>query len=393
MKRGKKGFTLIEIVIVVAVIAILTGVAVTIFVGINKNADKNEAFEKAIEAYASVIEEDSTRRNMIIKVKGDDGNEYIYVVKDGNIIETPYPDETEALKALGTDDGTTADENEKFEKIEVDDDGVTVWNRIDTFTITYFKHQGDTVPLETVTKVRVGDKVVLKSSEIESGQFIWHWNISDEESYPTEHLFTMPSDDVTFVAEWKPLAKYWTDTGVRDTSWYYNTSKPLTITTPKQLGGLAYLVNNGNNFSGKIIHLGADIDLSGTDYNPDGLLWTPIGSSSSRYFAGTFDGRGYTIKYMTVETKASYSGLFGYVNGCTIQNVILDSSCSVTSTTNIVGGIIGYANAATIRYVVYRGSVTGTEQVGGIIGRASGATFIGNGTKSASVTGGVSSTY
>ena len=300
MKRGKKGFTLLEIVIVVAVIAILSGVAVAIFVGINKNADKNEAFEKAIETYDSVIEEDSTRRNMIIKVKDD----YIFVVKDGNIIETPYPDETEALKALGFDDGTTVDKNEKFEKIEVDDDGVTVWNRIDTFTITYFKHQGDTVPLETVTKVRVGDKVVLKSSEIESGQFIWHWNISDEESYPTEHLFTMPSDDVTFVAEWKPLAKYWTDSGVRDTSWYYNNSKPLTITTPEQFGDFAYRVNNGNNFSGKIIYLGADIDLSGTDYNPDGLPWTPIGSSNSRYFAGTFDGRGHTIKYMTVESVA-----------------------------------------------------------------------------------------
>ena len=56
---------------------------------------------------------------------------------------------------------------------------------------------------------------------------------------------------------------------------------------------LAYMVNNGQNFSGKTVTLGADIDLSAH-------YWVPIGcekdaEASAIGFNGTFDGALHTI--------------------------------------------------------------------------------------------------
>lgn len=62
----------------------------------------------------------------------------------------------------------------------------------------------------------------------------------------------------------------WDGTAV-DTSWYneHTSDSEFTITTAAELAGLAQLVNAGNDFSGKTIRLGADIDLAGHG-------WTPI---------------------------------------------------------------------------------------------------------------------
>ncbi len=176
----------------------------------------------------------------------------------------------------------------------------------------------------------------------------------------------------------------WTDENNYDTSWYvgHESDTEYTLTTSAQFAGFAYLVNNsGKNFSGKTIKLDADIDLNGH-------YWTPIGmSTSSKRFNGTFDGQEHTISHMTVNTSVQNSGLFGYVYGATIRNVILASSCSVTSTTSYVGGIAGYAywSSSKIENVTNNGSVSGTQHVGGIVGYLSGT--IKNATNNGSVTG------
>ncbi|MBQ9510541.1 MAG: prepilin-type N-terminal cleavage/methylation domain-containing protein, partial [Clostridia bacterium] len=41
MKRNKKGFTLVELVIVIAVIAILAGVMIAVFSGVVRRANEN----------------------------------------------------------------------------------------------------------------------------------------------------------------------------------------------------------------------------------------------------------------------------------------------------------------------------------------------------------------
>ena len=84
--------------------------------------------------------------------------------------------------------------------------------------------------------------------------------------------------------------------------------------------GLRYLqaqVASGKTYAGQYIKLTSDIALTGE--------WTPIGSSATYAFAGSFDGNGHTISGMTVtDSSLGYVGLFGYtLNGVAIKNVKL----------------------------------------------------------------------
>ena len=117
----------------------------------------------------------------------------------------------------------------------------------------------------------------------------------------------------------------------------------ITITTAEQLAALAVSVNDGNNYSGVTIKLGADIDLSGHN-------WTPIGTTSSNSFSGTFDGDGKTISNLTVNLPNNYNvGLFGHSKG-TIQNVTLTNA--TVQGKNFVGGLVG-SKSGTVSGVYY----------------------------------------
>ena len=66
---------------------------------------------------------------------------------------------------------------------------------------------------------------------------------------------------------------------------------PIVITTPEQLAQLAYLVNELDyTFAGKVVVLGADIDLSGSAYGDEPVQWIPIGKDASHCFQGVFIG-------------------------------------------------------------------------------------------------------
>lgn len=86
------------------------------------------------------------------------------------------------------------------------------------------------------------------------------------------------------------------------------------IDTAAELKAFAADVNNGADYSGKVVKLTADIDLAGEE-------WAPIGTAEHP-FSGTFDGNGKTISNLKI-TTGNYAGLFGYVSTATIKNVKL----------------------------------------------------------------------
>ena len=102
--------------------------------------------------------------------------------------------------------------------------------------------------------------------------------------------------------------------------------------------GLRYLqaqVANGTTYAGQYIKLTSDITL--TDE------WTPIGSSGTLAFGGTFDGDGHSISGMTITAATSYIGLFGYtLNGVAIRNVNLENvSISISNAAqNVYAGAL-----------------------------------------------------
>ena len=172
-------------------------------------------------------------------------------------------------------------------------------------------------------------------------------------------------------------ATKWSETANYDTSWYNNTDTEFTLTTAKQLAGLAVLVNAGNNFSGKTVKLGAGIDLSAH-------LWEPIG-----YWEGSFDGGGKTVSGMTVSGNARAAGFFadieaaGSVHSLNLRNASVSSK--VDDYVN-AGILVGYLNGGTVYDCTVSGSVNATggnestsnAYVGGLVGEGNNGSTVKN---------------
>ncbi len=177
--------------------------------------------------------------------------------------------------------------------------------------------------------------------------------------------------------------------GTVDTSWYNGNDTEFTLTTAEELAGLARLVNGGDNFYGKTIYLGCDIDLAG-------LEWTPIGKGTERgsdytieslYFSGVFDGNYFTVSNISItQNDTSFSGLFGALKNATVECLAVDgvNINQVTVNRNKCGGIAGIAENSTIRIcsatdVTLRGYATNNPaSFGGILGIAGGSVVIEN---------------
>jgi hypothetical protein len=165
-------------------------------------------------------------------------------------------------------------------------------------------------------------------------------------------------------------------------------SNPYILNDPNQFLLLANSTNNnGFSYSDKYFELVSDINFAST------VDYTPIGTAAFP-FMGNFDGAGFTLKNLTVQSETALSALFGeiqyssisnlqisnfYMSGtdaaalvgsalyCEINNVVV--SGSNISAENFAGGIAATSNAMTI----FESSVTDTYVVsantaGGIVG-------------------------
>ena len=142
-----------------------------------------------------------------------------------------------------------------------------------------------------------------------------------------------------------------------------------------------------NNFSGVTIYLCDDINLnpgwnapkdSTEDVSGNPENWTPIGTTSSNRFKGTFDGLGHTISGLHMDYAENYAGLFGYcIETYTIRNFALTNSYIRHRGSLYTGSIIGRSDApATSNSLsnIYSDAiiVTDAQMSGGIAGMAEG---------------------
>ena len=144
-----------------------------------------------------------------------------------------------------------------------------------------------------------------------------------------------------------------------------------TVTSADGLINVAELVNGGKTDIN--ITLGKNIDLTGKG-------WTPIGTNYEKRYKGTFDGRGHTIKGLTVTTNDQFVGLFGYLDKAgTVKNVVMEG-IQITSNHVLMsgntGGVVGYS-WGTIENCSVSGSVSGTVYVGGVVGKQTSGSMTG----------------
>lgn len=174
---------------------------------------------------------------------------------------------------------------------------------------------------------------------------------------------------------------------------------PYEISSAAELAWFRDYVNEGNTSVSAV--LTKDIDLkdfchaANASKNITELSWEPIGNDDKEY-KGSFDGHGKTISNLYIKRETWYTGLFGYLSGATIKNIILNKAqveCSKLYTAIVVGqgyystlqniktlsgcslkggqetgGIIGEAMYSSVSYCENRASVNGTSYTGGIVG-------------------------
>ena len=146
----------------------------------------------------------------------------------------------------------------------------------------------------------------------------------------------------------------------KDLGYTIESNGSYTVTSADGLMNVAELVNGGKTDIN--ITLTADIDLTGKN-------WTPIGTSFSNKYTGTFDGGGHTIKGLTVTTNDQFVGLFGSIGYAgTVKNVMMeDVQITSNRSSGFAGGVAGYSDG-TIENCSVSGSVSGTVYVGGVVG-------------------------
>ena len=98
-RLNKKGFTIVELVIVIAVIAILAAVLIPTFSGVIQEANESAAKQEAANLYkaylAETVSTGAVESDLVIKV--DDKN---YVVYDNGAIGGVYPTEAAAAAEI-----------------------------------------------------------------------------------------------------------------------------------------------------------------------------------------------------------------------------------------------------------------------------------------------------
>ena len=111
---------------------------------------------------------------------------------------------------------------------------------------------------------------------------------------------------------------------------------------------------------------GNDISLINIKFEPIGTLGYP--------FEGVYDGGGFTISNLSINTTDSYQGLFGFVTG-TVKNLTVEGTIKASTRADrkysysYIGGIVGAINnGAIIENCTSYVNVEGEIYTGGIVG-------------------------
>ena len=191
-----------------------------------------------------------------------------------------------------------------------------------------------------------------------NGVTCWEANVVPD--YTITKLMANGTEERTLSSAITPVAgKFYNITLDKDKGYTDDGQGNYTVTSAEGLKNIAKLVNDGN--TGIDITLTGNITLTGD--------WTPIGTSISNAYKGTFDGGGHTITGLTVTTSDQYAGLFGYIgSGGTVKDVTLEEvKIESNNDMSAVGGVAG-RSYGTLENCSVSGSVSGSGIAGGVVG-------------------------
>jgi hypothetical protein len=151
---------------------------------------------------------------------------------------------------------------------------------------------------------------------------------------------------------------------------------PFKIATLNQL---KWLADNDLYWDKHFIQV-ADIDATDTQNWNEGAGWQPIGYyiawNNQKSFTGSYDGQNHKISNLYInQPTLDYKGLFGLALNASIKNLIIESP-RITAR-DYLGSLVGSANGCEIENIeVISTIVTGRTALGGLIGSNSTSTNI-----------------
>ena len=429
--RNKKGFTLVELVIVIAVIAILAGVMIGTFASVVKKA-KDSA--KAQEMAAA--KQEQTANDVIEKLNNsnwlgwEDFEEKLAerltkAYKEGSTTNVPVDALQDAVKgamaayyanAQLENTGLTEQQvktiiNDAFAKVSFT--GVSaeqvkaIVNAAVSGTSTLTKSQVqaivDAAQAKNLSLAQVTKAIADATKDFPTTEDVKEINEANAKIVAAVEALDKKASTLT-AKQVEEIMKAVTWQGGGVTTWFdaatYDSAKEYTLTTPEQVAGLATLVNGGYNFEGKTITL--NTTDKETTIKVDASNWTPIGNTRGSEFKGTISGgkNGVVIDGLTLDeqfnaVKNGYLincsstgymdkvgvGFVAYLGeGATLENItftnvkvdIRDPEMDGIS----VGVAVGYLDGGTVKNVtVTNGYVRSVYRVAGLIGAASSGTI------------------
>lgn len=171
-------------------------------------------------------------------------------------------------------------------------------------------------------------------------------------------------------------------------------ASPILISNAEELKAFHDIVNGENGRTRKLdacATLTADIVLNDGTFAEDGSYtpgpsgadkpteWTPMGVNTSAAYTGTFDGAGHTIQGLYCNSNSRAPGLFGYIEGATIQGVRVTGYFNANNAEQ-AGCIAALAKSSRITGCVSTASINGhhsfQSSTGGIVGIADSSTQV-----------------
>ena len=333
-----------------------------------------------------------------VQINGEEG---IYIVQDNNTVkaETPlywsdtgehtvtawYPvtggtldlsDQGQSLAYLlyGTGSGNyqtqvTLNFTHALAKVRVTptDDALGEVQSLQLYTYTQCTYEKGTV----VQGSQEGWIEMKKCEYTENGATINCWEANVVPGYTITKLQANGTEERNLSAAITPEAgKFYNITLNKDKGYTDDGQGNYTVTSAEGLKNIAELVNEEWKLDINII-LTNNIDLTGID-------WTPIGTSFSNSYTGTFNGGGHTITGLTVTGSNEYAGLFGRIgSGGKVMNVKLEGvQIESDNEMSAVGGVVGYSYG-NIENCSVSGSVSSNSTAGGVVGAQLGGSITG----------------
>ena len=152
-------------------------------------------------------------------------------------------------------------------------------------------------------------------------------------------------------------------------------SDTVTIATVQDFTNFSKQCTRDTWSQGITVELTADLDLSGSDFTP-----VPI-------FQGTFHGNGHTISGFSFEKKGSKTGLFRTLTAsAVVEDLTVEGDLAPQGSASQAGLLVG-ENYGTVSRCTAQGSVSGQEDIGGLVGLNGESGCIQSCTSAAAVTG------